>query len=57
MSNEIAENKLEKVMEDLVDDGCTEEEAYDYIKNYVRNFYQYYQKDMEEDANATISLE
>ena len=57
MSEELAENKLEKIMEELVDDGCTEEEAYDYIKNYVRNFYQYHQKDMEEDANATNSLE
>lgn len=57
MSEELAENKLEKIMEELVDDGCTEEEAYDYIKNYVRNFYQYRQKDMEEDTNATNSLE
>ena len=52
MSNEIAENKLEKVMEELVDDGLTEVEAYDYIKNYVRNFYQYYLK--EDDKNARI---
>ena len=52
MTNEIAENKLEKVMEDLVDDGLTEEEAFDYIRNYVHNFYQYYSK--EDDENAKI---
>tara|TARA_R100001163_G_C4935546_1_gene109582 strand:- start:185 stop:358 length:174 start_codon:yes stop_codon:yes gene_type:complete len=57
MSDEMAQIKLEAILEELCEEGLTEEEAYDYIRNYVRNFYQYYPKEMEEDANARIAVD